>query len=58
MKNFELFEDKIQNVGIEYVEENGGYITFVFRDNSVFEVLGIPTKEYPGYTDIQIKKLQ
>ena len=57
MDNFEIFKDRIENGLVEDVDNSGGYLTFIFRDGLVMEVLGEPTEQYPGYTDIQIKKL-
>jgi hypothetical protein len=57
MINFERFEKKFEEEGLECVEENAGYLTFTFKDGSVFEVLGLPNEQHPGYTDVQIKEI-
>lgn len=57
MENFERFEKKFEEEGLECVEENAGYLTFTFKDGSVFEVLGVSTEQYPGYTDVRIKEI-
>lgn len=55
MKGFELLEHKLENETLESLDDSGGYLTFIFSDGTIIEVVGQPTPEHPGYTEIEIR---